>query len=92
MKTKKEIIREAKSAADYMLNGIHRDNTWTRVCLIYKGSHAATGIERLTKALSIHFDGVGFGSQDLGAHWEIACANAETAALAREYVNGWLAK
>ena len=94
-KQKARITREAKAAADYMKNGIHRDNTWVRVCLIYKGSHAAPnarGITRLVDALAIHFDGFGFASTDIGTHYEIACSSKRVINLAAEYVNGWLAK
>jgi hypothetical protein len=94
-KQKAQVTREAKAAAEYMKNGIHRGNTWVRVCLIYKGSHATPnvrGISRLVDALSIHFDGVGFASTNIGAHYEIACSSKRVANLAAEYVNGWLAK
>ena len=90
-----KIKREAKAAADYMKNGIHRDNSWVRVCLLYKGSFATPSksqIDRLVDALSIHFDGVGFGLKDIGEHYEIACSKSSASKLAGEYVNGWLAK
>ena len=89
------ITQEAKAAADYMKNGIHRNNSWVRVCLLYKGSHAAPnekGIDRLVDALSIHFDGVGFGSNDIGTHYEIACSDSGVSEKANEYIAGWLAK
>ena len=89
-----KIKREAKAAADYMMDGIHRDNSWVRVCLIYKGSHGVSerGVGRLVDAMSIHFDGVGFGMKDIGEHYEIACSKSSVSKLAGEYVNGWLAK
>lgn len=90
-----ETLQEAKAAAEYLKNGIHRDNSWVRVCLLYKGSHGtpnAKGIDRLVDALSIHFDGVGFGSNDIGMHYEIACSDASVSEKANEYIAGWLAK
>ncbi len=88
-------LQEAKAAAEYLKNGIHRNNSWVRVCLLYKGSHAAPnskGIACLVDALSIHFDGVGFGSNDIGMYYEIACSDASVSEKAREYIAGWLAK
>lgn len=87
-----KIKREAQAAAEYLKNGIHRRNSWVRVCLIYKGSYNAKGIARLVDALSIHFPDVGFASSDIGTHFEIACSDGDTAKLAYEYVNGGLAK
>jgi len=90
-----DTLQEAKAAAEYMKNGIHRNNSWVRVCLLYKGSHgtpSARGVDRLVDALSIHFDGVGFGSNDIGTHYEIACSDAGVSEKALEYISGWLAK
>lgn len=88
-------LQEAKAAAEYLENGIHRNNSWVRVVLIYKGSYHSPdkkGVDRLVDALSIHFDGVGFGSSDIGTHYEIACSDAGVSDKAREYISGWLAK
>lgn len=89
------ILQQAKDTADYMKNGIHRNGTWTRVRLIYKSSKwtpSAKGIDRLIDALSIHFDGIGFASTDIGAHYEIACSTAAITDQARAYIDGWLAR
>lgn len=92
---KNKIVCDAKAAADYMKNGIHRENSWVRVCLLYKGSLATPnkrGVGRLVDALSIYFYDVGFGSKDIGTHYEIACSDAGVSEKAREFIAGWLEK
>lgn len=89
------ILQQAKDAAEYMKNGIHRGNSWVRVCLIFKASHrapSAKGIARIIDALSIHFDGIGFASTDIGSHYEIACSNSGVLEAARGYIDGWIAR